>query len=76
MDEIARFPVYELDDQGSRSLARYLVAMNAQLLAVRLVFDNMAATVEGEATDEERDTLVEFLVSNWSLCEKCWQARN
>lgn len=62
IDEIARFPVYELDDQGSRSLARYLVAMNAQLLAVRLVFENMAATVEDrEATEEERDMLIEFL---------------
>lgn len=62
IDEIARFPVYELDDQGSRSLARYIVAMNAQLLAVRLVFENMAATVEGrEATEEERDMLIEFL---------------
>lgn len=71
MDEIARFPVYELDDQGSRSLARYLVAMNAQLLAVRLVFENMAAAVEGrEATDEERDTLVEFLGQQMEFVRK------
>ncbi len=62
IDEIARFPVYELDDQGSRSLARHLVAINAILLAVRLVFENMAATVDGrQATEEERDELVEFL---------------
>ncbi len=62
IDEIARFPVYELDDQGSRSLARYLVAINAQLLAVRLFFENMIATIDGrEATEDERDALMEFL---------------
>jgi len=62
IDEIARFPIYELDDQGSRSLARYLVAVNANLLAVRLVFENMVATIiDGEASEEERVMLVEFL---------------
>ena len=62
IDEIARFPIYELDDQGSRSMARYLVAVNANLLAVRLVFQNMADTITGGvANEDERDTLVEFL---------------
>lgn len=71
VDEIGRFPVYELDDQGSRSLARYLVAMNANLLAVRLVFENMAATVEGrEATEEERDMLIEFLSQQMEFVRK------
>lgn len=71
IDEIARFPVYELDDQGSRSLARHLVAINANLLAVRLVFENMAATVEGrEATEEERDMLIEFLGQQMELVRK------
>ncbi len=71
IDEIARFPIYELDDQGSRSLARYLVAVNANLLAVRLVFESMAATVEGrESTEEERDMLVEFLGQQMEFVRK------
>ena len=71
IEEIARFPIYELEDQGSRSLARYLVAMNANLLAVRLVFENLAATVEGrEATEEERDVLVEFLGQQMEFVRK------
>ncbi|PTS89987.1 hypothetical protein DBR17_02265 [Sphingomonas sp. HMWF008] len=71
IDEIARFPIYELDDQGSRSLARYLVAMNANLLAARLIFENMAATVEGrEATEEERDVLLESLGQRMEFVRK------
>ena len=54
IDEIARFPIYELDDQGSRSLARYLVAVSANLLAVRLLFENMATIINNdEATEAE-----------------------
>jgi hypothetical protein len=71
IDEIARFPVYELDDQGSRSLARHLVAMSAILLSVRLVFENMAATVGGdEATDAEQDMLIEFLGQQMEFVRK------
>ncbi len=62
IDEISRFPVYELEDQGSRSLARYLVAMNGTLVAVRFVIENTAKDVgDREATAEERDLLVTFL---------------
>ncbi|MBN8815295.1 MAG: hypothetical protein J0J06_07605 [Sphingomonas sp.] len=71
IDEIARFPIYELDDQGSRSLARHLVALNAVLLAVRLVFENMAETVgDREATVDERDMLVEFLGQQLEVVRK------
>ncbi|HEX8303109.1 hypothetical protein [Sphingomonas sp.] len=62
IDEISRFPVYELDDQGSRSAARHLVALNGQLVATRLIFESTAVEIEGRtATVEERDLLVEFL---------------
>jgi len=61
-DEISRFPIYELDDQGSRSLARYLIVVSGNLAATRLMIDNMAAEIDGrEATVEEQDMLVEFL---------------
>jgi hypothetical protein len=62
IDEIGRFPVYELDDQGSRSVARHLVALSGNLVATRLLFESTAAEIEGrEATEAERDMLVEFL---------------
>lgn len=62
IDEIGRFPIYELDDQGSRSVARHLIALNGNLMVTRLIFENMAADIEGRtATEEERDMLVAFL---------------
>jgi hypothetical protein len=62
IDEIGRFPIYELDDQGNRSVARYLIALNGNLAAARLILENAAASIEGrEATEEERDMLVQFL---------------
>ena len=62
IDAIGRFPIYELDDQGSRSLARNLIAVNGNLLTTRFVLEGSADTIEGrEATEEERDTIVEFL---------------
>lgn len=62
IDEINRFPVYELDDQGSRSLARYLIAMNGNLVTTRLILEDNATMIEGRlATEEERDVLVAFL---------------
>ncbi|HEV7659340.1 MAG TPA: hypothetical protein VGO55_05795 [Allosphingosinicella sp.] len=62
IEEISRFPIYELDDQGSRSVARNLIALNGNLVATRLVFESAAVDVEGRhATEEERDMLVDFL---------------
>lgn len=62
IDEISRFPIYELDDQGGRSLARHLIAMNGSLVGTRLIFESTAEDVTGrEATEDERDMLVEFI---------------
>lgn len=62
IDEIGRFPIYELDDQGGRSIARHLMALNGNLVATRLILENTAAEIEGrEATIEQRDMIVEFL---------------
>ncbi|QNA84606.1 hypothetical protein G4G27_11885 [Sphingomonas sp. So64.6b] len=62
IEEIGRFPIYELDDQGSRSVARHLIALNGNLAATRLILEDTAANIEGRAaTEGERDTLVEFL---------------
>jgi hypothetical protein len=62
IDEIGRFPIYELDDQGSRSLARHLVAMNGQLTSTKFLLEDTAARIEGrEATNDERDLLTSYL---------------
>lgn len=71
VDEIGRFPVYELADQGSRSRARHLVAISGQLAATRLIFESMAMDVEGrEATVAERDMLIEFLAERLELVRR------
>lgn len=71
VDEIARFPIYELDDQGSRSVARHLIALSGNLVATRLIFESTAADIEGRhATEEERDMLVEFLAERLEFVRK------
>lgn len=71
IDEMGRFPIYELDDQGSRSLARYLVAMNGTLVADRLIIESTANNIEGcEAKEEERKLLVEFLADRLEFARK------
>lgn len=71
IDEIARFPIYELDDQGQNSVARHLIALNGNLSVTRLVFDNMATEIEGrDATEDERDMLVEFLAERLEFVRK------
>lgn len=62
IDEIGRFPIYELDDQNSRSLARNLIALSGNLAATQLMIQTTADNIEGRyATEEERDMLVEFI---------------
>jgi hypothetical protein len=71
IEEINRFPIYELDDQGSRSVARYLIALNGTLAATRLVIESVAADVgDRTATAEERDILVDFLAERLEFVRK------
>jgi hypothetical protein len=71
IDDIGRFPVYELDDQGSRSLARHLIVMNGNLATTRFVLEDTANNIEGRfATEEERDILVEFLGERLEFARK------
>ncbi|PTQ12156.1 hypothetical protein CLG96_06245 [Sphingomonas oleivorans] len=61
-DEIDRFPVFELDDQGSRSVARYLIAMAIILKGLELFLEPIAAELEGrEATAEDQVTIRTFV---------------
>ncbi len=61
-NEIDSFPTYELHDQGPKSLARYLVAMVANMRGLHLYYENILDNIEGRAmTIEERDAMREFL---------------
>lgn len=61
-NEIDRFPVYELDDQGSRSLARQLVAVAGILRGLELFLDDLDPG-PGDATiaAEDREMMRTFL---------------
>lgn len=57
-NEIDRFPIFELEDQGSRSLARHLVAVAGQLKLINLILEDRAATLGSNLmTNREKDEL-------------------
>lgn len=61
-EEIDRFPIYELDDQGSRSVARHLLATASTLKGLRLFLDQFAADLEDkEATTDDQTTIRSFV---------------
>lgn len=61
-DEMTRFPIYELDDQGTHSLARALVAMGMLLNSMRLAIETLADTCELHGpTEEDRESLRDLL---------------
>ena len=61
-DEIARFPIYELGDQESNSLARRLVAMGMLVSSMRLAIEAMASEFDStESIDEDKQSLSDLL---------------
>ena len=67
-NEIDRFPVYELDDQGSMSVARHLVAMTGTLRGVQMYLESLEATVGDAALClEDRDLMRTFLEERMTL---------
>lgn len=69
-DEISRFPTYELDDQGSRSTARYLVTTSATLSALRLFLETYADDLDGrEGTEEDQAIIRQFVGERLKLIE-------
>ncbi|UVO51587.1 hypothetical protein M0208_14135 [Sphingomonas sp. SUN019] len=61
-EEISRFPVFELDDQGSRSAARHLLATSATLSALRLFLETMAVELDGrDGTVEDQEAIRSFV---------------
>lgn len=69
-DDIGRFPIYELDDHGPRSIARSLVAMAQTLSTMALVLEGTAADLNTRAaTEEDQATLREFLAERLAFTE-------
>jgi hypothetical protein len=67
-DEIDRFPIFELEDQGSRSVARYLVTTATTLKTLSLFLDQIASELESrEATAEDQDMIRTFLAERLNL---------
>lgn len=61
-DEIDRFPIFELDDQGARSVARHLVTMAMTLKTLRLFLEEIAVDLEDrDATPEDQDVIRSFV---------------
>lgn len=57
-EEIARFPVFELDDQGSNSLARRLTATGITIRGMGLGLENLAGELDNRAaTSEDQDNI-------------------
>ena len=61
-EEMSRFPIYEIDDQNSYSLARRLVAMGAILRALKLFLDSATDELgDRPATMEEHEAIRSFV---------------
>jgi hypothetical protein len=56
INEMNKFPIYELDDQGNHSTARRLVATSATLEGTCLLLDDMSARLgSDQMTEGDRD---------------------
>ena len=68
VEEMGRFPIFELEDQGSNSVARRLVATSQSVRLTSLFLENFAKNLKGQtATEEERDQLRNFLNERMTL---------
>lgn len=62
INEMNRFPIYELDDQGSNSIARRLVAVSGTLEGTCLILDDMADRLGPDMmSEEDRDFMREWV---------------
>lgn len=63
-EDINRFPIFELDDQGPYSLARRLSSMSLMLSSTRLYLDDFARKIEGRFADEEERADLKLMLDN------------
>lgn len=69
-NEIDRFPIFELSDQGPRSAARHLVAVGGQLKLTNLALEPIAADLDGrEGTVEDQEIIRTFVGGQMKLVE-------
>jgi hypothetical protein len=69
-EEIARFPVFELDDQGSNSLARRVTATGITIRGVSLFLETMATELDSRpATKEDQDSMRELVGMQMAVME-------
>jgi len=62
IDEMDRFPIYELDDQGSNSTARRLVAVSTMLEGTCLLIDDVTERLGQDImAEDDRDFLREWV---------------
>lgn len=67
-NEIDRFPLYELQNQGPRSVARNLVSVSVMLKMMHFYLEEQARLLGDEtATEDERDNLREMVGSQVKL---------
>lgn len=62
VDEMNRFPVFELDEQGSYSTARKLLAINGILRALALCLETIADNLEKRDATEDNQKIIRDLV--------------
>ncbi len=61
-DQIDRFPIFELDEHGPRSLARLLVSSAMTLRSVVLFLEQVASELDSrQATVEDQENIREFV---------------
>ncbi|MGR4893094.1 hypothetical protein ACIPPQ_18840 [Sphingopyxis sp. LARHCG72] len=71
IEELGRFPAHELDDQGSRSVARNIVATGALLAGLKLFLEATASEMgDRQATAEEHQSLRDFVAQQLDLLTK------
>ena len=62
IDEMDRFPIYELDDQGNNSTARRLVAVSTMLEGTCLLIDDVTERLGQDImAEDDRDFLREWV---------------
>lgn len=61
-DEMSRFPIFELDDQGSNSIERRLVTMGMIIRVVKLFLDDLASALDHREFSAEDGANLEYIL--------------
>lgn len=61
-EEIDRFPIFELDDQSSRSVARHLITAALTLKSLKLFLEPIAVELDGRDGNAEDQNTIRYVV--------------